>query len=239
MGQRSNPIGLRLGIVGAGDARWYSNNKAEYAARFNQDYQIRTLLKRRFREAGLSRIIIARSLTVDITMYAAKVGLIIGKKGVVIESLKNELDSKFGIDAKINVKEIKQPDTDAQYIADSLAMKMEQRGSFKIHVKRAIQSAMAQGVLGIKIYCKGRLNGTEIARAEEFMEGSVPLQTFRANILYGISTAHTSSGTCSVQVSVYKHDHIKEYNPFEGLQDRISKDFAAEQNRKSVSNLKK
>jgi small subunit ribosomal protein S3 len=224
MGQRVNPYGFRLGVTKVPHARWYASTEKEYASMIGQDAQIRDMLEKKFRRAGISKIIIARSDHLNITMFVSSVGMIIGKKGAIIDALKAELDSKYGIETRINVKEVKRVDTDGAIVSNLIATKMEERsGGFKMHVKRAMQSAMDAGALGIKVLCSGRLGGAEIARDEEFVKGSVPLQTLQADISYGSSTAYTTAGTCGVKVWIYNGMNRRKYNPFEGLSDRVSR----------------
>lgn len=232
MGQRVNPVGFRLGVTKTPHARWYANTEKQYADLIAQDCGIRKLIERRFRRAGISKIIIARSDHLNITLYVASVGIIIGKKGAIIDALKAELDAKYGVESKINVKEVKRIDTDGPIVANLIASKMEERsGGFKIHVRRAMQAAMDAGALGIKVMCSGRLGGAEIARDEEFVKGSVPLQTLQADISYGNSTAFTTAGTCGVKVWVYNGMIRRKYNPFDGMSDRFSRNATADQER--------
>lgn len=235
MGQRSSPIALRLGINRAHDARWFADTKTEYAQQLADDIKLRKLLEKRFKQAGISRIIIARGMYIDVTIHVANVGMIIGKKGATIDALKQELDRMFKTDVRINVKEVQNPDADAQVVAQFLATKMEQRGAFKTHVKKAISAAMRAGAKGIKVFLTGRLGGAEIARDEEFHEGSVPLQRLNAHIGYGVATAHTTSGTCGVKVWIYTHDN-RVFNPFEGLHDKISQSHSYSVQRQSRDN---
>jgi len=233
MGQRVNPYGFRLGINKVPHSRWFASTKSEYAQLLGRDHEVRSMIEKRYRKAGISRVITAYiDGQYHVMIYAQMVGVLIGKKGAIIDSLKNEIDAKYGVDSRINVKEIKRADTDAAVVSNTIALKMEERsGGFKMHVKRAMQAAMDAGAKGIKVLCSGRLGGAEIARDEEFVKGSVPLQTLQANISYGSSTAFTTAGTCGVKVWIYNGMDRRKYNPFEGLQDRFSKTAAAEQER--------
>ncbi len=221
MGQRSNPIGLRVGIIRGTDSRWFANNQKEYSELLGKDVAVRQLILKKFPQAGISRIIINRSHVMTVTIMTAYAGMIIGKKGAIIDALKVELEALAGVEVRIDIKEVKKPEADAQIVADALAKKMEGHGGFKMHVKMAMQAAMRQGALGIKVIVKGRLNGVAIARFEEFTEGSVPMQTLRSAVNYGISTARTPSGTCGVKVWIYTGQVLK-YNPFEGTDENFS-----------------
>lgn len=221
MGQRSNPIGLRVGIIRGTDSRWFANSQKEYAAFLGKDVAVRQLITKKFAQAGISRIIINRSHVMTVTIYTAYAGMIIGKKGAIIDALKLELQALAGTEVRIDIKEVKKPEADAQIVADALAKKMEGHGGFKMHVKMAMQAAMRQGALGIKVIVKGRLNGVAIARFEEFTEGSVPMQTLRSAVNYGLAAARTPSGTCGVKVWIYTGQVLK-YNPFEGTDESFS-----------------
>lgn len=218
MGQRSNPIGLRVGIIRGTDSRWFATDNKVYAEWLMQDKTIRDNILEKFGHAGISRIIINRSNNVVVTIMVAHAGVIIGKKGAIIDALKDELTKMCGAEVRINIKEVKRPDADAQIVADIIAKKMEGQGNFKAFVKGAIQSAMRSGALGIKVIVKGRLNGAAIARFEEFTEGSVPMQTLRAQVNYGRSTSYTTSGTCGVKVWIHTGTTLQ-YDPFESTDE--------------------
>ncbi len=226
MGQRSNPIGLRLNIIRAADSRWFATDKKMYSEFVMQDKTMRDTIKEQFNHAGLSRIIINRSNVVIVTITVAYAGAIIGKKGVTIDALKDELSAICGSEVRINIKEVKKPDADAQIVSDMLAKKIQGQGNFKTHVKFALQAAMRSGALGIKVIIKGRINGGNIARFEEFTEGSVPMQTLRAQVNYGRATSRTTSGAIGVKVWVYT-GIVLHYDPFEGTDESFGTSVAA------------
>ena len=220
MGQRSNPIGLRTGIIRGTDSRWFATDNKVYSAWLMQDKTIRDDILEKFGHAGISRIIINRSNSIVVTIMVAHAGVIIGKKGAVIDALKDDLSKMCGMEVRVNIKEVKRPDADAQIVADIIAKKMEGQGNFKTFVKGAIQSAMRNGALGIKVIVKGRLNGAAIARFEEFTEGSIPMQTLRAQVNYGRSTSYTTSGTCGVKVWIHTGTTLQ-YDPFESTDENF------------------
>lgn len=220
MGQRSNPNCLRTYVNRGTDSRWFAPDMKTYGKWTMEDKQIKELIRGRFSHAGISRVIINRASHISITIHVAYAGVIIGKKGSVIDALRDELAAMLNHEVRINIKEVKKPDADAQIVADLIAKKMEQPGNFKRHVKSALRNAMQQHALGIRIIVKGRLNGAAIARFEEFSEGSVPMQTLRANVQYGTSTARTSSGACGVKVWIH-HGTVLNYNPFEGTDEKF------------------
>lgn len=205
MGQKVNPIGLRLGINRTADSRWYADG-ATYAVQLHQDFKIREMLVKRLEGAGVSKVIIERmAKKTRVTIHTARPGVIIGKKGADIEKLRTDL-SKFvgGGEVSLNIVEIRKPEIDAQLIADGIAQQLERRVAFRRAMKRAVQSAMRLGALGIRINCGGRLGGAEIARTEWYREGRVPLHTLRADVDFARGTAHTTYGTCGVKVWVFK-----------------------------------
>ena len=203
MGQKVNPIGLRLGINRTWDSRWYADG--DYAKQLHEDFRIRDFLKKRLSEAGISRVIVERpAKKARITIHSARPGVVIGKKGQDIEVLKNELQKMTGGEVHLNIVEVRKPELDAQLVADSIAQQLERRVSFRRAMKRSVQSAMRQGAEGIRINCGGRLGGAEIARVEWYREGRVPLHTLRADVDYGTSTAHTTYGACGVKVWIFK-----------------------------------
>lgn len=204
MGQKVNPIGLRLGINRTWDSRWYANAK-DYAKLLHQDMQIRNFLKKKLAQAGVSKILIERPAgKARVTILSARPGVVIGKKGQDIDNLKNELQKMTGSDVSLNIVEVRKAETDASLIADSIAQQLERRVSFRRAMKRSVQSALRLGAEGIRINCAGRLGGAEIARTEWYREGRVPLHTLRADIDYGTATAYTTYGTCGVKVWVFK-----------------------------------
>ena len=211
MGQKVNPIGLRLGINRTWDSRWYADD--EYAAMLHEDIKIRAYLKDRLSQAGVSRIVIERpAKKARITIHTARPGVVIGKKGADIERLRKELSKMTTSDVHLNIIEIRKPEIDAQLVAENIAQQLERRIGFRRAMKRAVQSAMRLGAEGIRINCAGRLGGAEIARTEWYREGRVPLHTLRAEVDYGLTTAKTTYGTCGVKVWVFKGE-IMEHDP--------------------------
>ena len=203
MGQKVNPIGLRLGINRTWDSRWYAD--ANYADLLHEDLNIRDFLRKRLQQAGISRIIIERpAKKARITIHTARPGVVIGKKGADIEKLRTELQKMTGSEVHLNIVEIRKPEIDAVLVAENIASQLERRVAFRRAMKRAVQSAMRLGAQGIRIQCGGRLGGAEIARTEWYREGRVPLHTLRADVDYGESTALTTYGTCGVKVWVFK-----------------------------------
>ncbi len=212
MGQKINPIGLRLGINRTWDSRWFANT-GEYGKLLHEDIKIRRDLKKRLYQAGVSRIIIERPhKKCRITIYAARPGVIIGKKGADIEKLRSKLATMTKSDVKLNIVEIRKPEIDSKLVAENIAQQLERRVAFRRAMKRAVQSAMRLGAGGIRINCGGRLGGAEIARTEWYREGRVPLHTLRADIDYGTATAKTAYGTCGVKVWVFKGE-VLEHDP--------------------------
>jgi len=204
MGQKVNPVGLRLGINRTWDSRWFADG-ADYGRLLHEDIKVRRTLKKRLYQAGVSRIIIERPhKKCRITIYAARPGVIIGKKGADIEKLRKDVAAMTDGEVHLNIVEIRKPETDAQLVAENIAQQLERRVAFRRAMKRAVQSAMRLGAQGIRINCSGRLGGAEIARMEWYREGRVPLHTLRADIDYGIATAFTTFGTCGVKVWVFK-----------------------------------
>ncbi len=204
MGQKTNPTGLRLGINRTWDSRWYAEKN--YADLLHADIEIRKYLNKKLVAAGISHIVIERPANkVRVTLYCARPGVVIGKKGQDIETLKKELGRMAnGRDLSINIVEVRKPEINAKLVADNIAQQLEKRISFRRAMKRAVQSALRQGAEGIRINCGGRLGGAEIARVEWYREGRVPLHTLRADVDYGMATAHTAYGTCGVKVWIYK-----------------------------------
>ena len=203
MGQKVNPIGLRLGINRTWDSRWFARN--EYAPMLHQDLKLRETLKDRLKSAGVSKVIIERPAKKPrVTIHAARPGVIIGKKGESIEVLRKDLQKLANAEVALNIVEIRKPEIDATLVAESIAQQLERRVAFRRAMKRAVQSAMRLGAGGIRINCSGRLGGAEIARMEWYREGRVPLHTLRADIDFGVATAKTTYGTCGVKVWVFK-----------------------------------
>jgi len=204
MGQKVNPNGLRLGINRTWDSRWFAD--ADYGDKLLADIEIRKFLNKKLAGAGISRIVIERpAKKASVTIYCARPGVVIGKKGQDIETLKKDLVKLAGgAEVSVNIVEVRKPETDAKLVAENIAQQLEKRISFRRAMKRAVQSALRQGAEGIKVSCGGRLGGAEIARTEWYLEGRVPLHTLRADIDYGYATAHTAYGTCGVKVWIYK-----------------------------------
>ncbi len=203
MGQKVNPIGLRLGINRTWDSRWFASR--DYADLLHEDLRIRRFLFDKLKQAGISRIVIERpAKRARITIYTARPGVVIGKKGQDIEKLRQDLSKRTGVDVHLNIVEIRKPEIDAKLVAENIAQQLERRVAFRRTMKRAVQSAMRLGAEGIRINCGGRLGGAEIARIEWYREGRVPLHTLRADIDYGEATAQTTYGCCGVKVWVFK-----------------------------------
>jgi len=203
MGQKVNPIGLRLGINRTWDSRWFADDN--YADLLHEDLRIRKYLRERLQQAGVSRIVIERpAKKARITIHTARPGVVIGKKGADIEKLRSALQSMTGSEVHLNIVEIRKPEIDATLVAENIASQLERRVAFRRAMKRAVQSAMRLGANGIRINCGGRLGGAEIARTEWYREGRVPLHTLRADVDYGEATAKTTYGTCGVKVWVFK-----------------------------------
>ena len=211
MGQKVNPIGLRVGVNRTWDSRWYGD--ADYASMLAEDLALRKHLRKKLSQAGLSRIVIERpAKRARITLYTARPGVVIGKKGQDIEKLRKELSQMCKGDVHLNIVEIRKPEIDARLVAENIAQQLERRVTFRRAMKRAVQSAMRIGAQGIKITCGGRLGGAEIARSEWYREGRVPLHTLRANIDFGRATASTAYGTCGIKVWVFRGE-IMEHDP--------------------------
>ncbi|MFL5196052.1 MAG: 30S ribosomal protein S3 [Microvirga sp.] len=212
MGQKVNPVGLRLGINRTWDSRWFADG-ADYGRLLHEDIKVRRTLKKRLYQAGVSRIIIERPhKKCRITIYAARPGVIIGKKGADIEKLRKLVGKMTDADVTINIVEVRKPEVDATLVAESIAQQLERRVAFRRAMKRAVQSAMRLGAEGIRINCSGRLGGAEIARMEWYREGRVPLHTLRADVDYGTATAFTTYGTCGIKVWIFKGE-ILEHDP--------------------------
>ncbi|WP_303980468.1 30S ribosomal protein S3 [Dongia mobilis] len=203
MGQKVNPIGLRVGINRTWDSRWFADK--DYAQLLHEDLRIKKFLTERLNQAGVARVVIERpAKKARVTIHTARPGVVIGKKGADIEKLRGELSKMTGSEVSLNIIEIRKPEIDAKLIADNIAQQLERRVAFRRAMKRAVQSAMRLGALGIRINCSGRLGGAEIARLEWYREGRVPLHTLRAEIDFGEGTAKTTYGTCGVKVWVFK-----------------------------------
>ncbi len=203
MGQKVNPIGLRLNITRSWESVWYADK--DYAANLHEDQKVRAYLKKRLYHAGISQIMVERTGDkVKVKLFAARPGIIIGKKGAEIENLKKNLDQEFKRPFLIDIQEVRRPEADAQLVAESIAQQLEKRIAFRRAMKKAINSALRFGAQGIKVSCSGRLGGAEMSRTEWFKEGRVPLHTLRADIDYGLAEARTTYGIIGVKVWIFK-----------------------------------
>ena len=208
MGQKIHPVGFRLPVTRNWTSRWYASNQ-NFAGMLADDLKVRDYLKTRLKNAAVSRILIERpAKNARITIFSARPGVVIGKKGEDIENLKAELTRRLGVPVAVNIEEVRKPEIDAQLIADSITQQLEKRIMFRRAMKRAMQNAMRLGAQGIKIMSSGRLNGIEIARCEWYREGRVPLHTLKADIDYGFSEAKTTYGVIGVKVWVYRGDRL-------------------------------
>lgn len=213
MGQKIHPIGFRLPVTKAWTSRWYAQG-SEYAKMLNDDLRVREYLRRKLKTASVGKVLIERpAKNARITIYSARPGVVIGKKGEDIEQLKVDLQRMMGVPVHVNIEEIRKPETDAKLIADSITQQLERRIMFRRAMKRAMQNAMRLGAQGVKIKCAGRLNGAEIARSEWYREGRVPLHTLRASIDYGTSEAITTYGIIGVKVWIYNGEHLAAGDP--------------------------
>ena len=212
MGQKVNPIGLRLGINRTADSRWYADT-ADFGRLLHEDIAIRKEIRKRLKQAGISKIIIERPhKKCRVTIHTARPGVVIGKKGSDIETLRRELSKMVDGEVFLNLVEVRKPEVDATLVAESIAQQLERRVAFRRAMKRSLQSAMRMGAKGCKIVCGGRLGGAEIARTEQYQEGSVPLHTLRADIDYGTAEAKTAMGIIGIKVWIYKGE-IMEHDP--------------------------
>ena len=212
MGQKSSPVGLRLQINRTWDSRWYAEGQ-DYGRLLLEDLKIRKHILSTLPQAAISKVVIERPAKIcRVSIYAARPGVIIGKKGADIEKLRKKLSTMTNAETHINIVEVRKPETDATLVAQSIAQQLERRVAFRRAMKRAVQSAMRLGAEGIRINCSGRLGGAEIARMEWYREGRVPLHTLRADVDYGVATAFTTFGTCGVKVWIFKGE-ILEHDP--------------------------
>lgn len=208
MGQKVNPIGLRLGIVKTWDSRWYAGKK--YSEFILEDFKIRKFLKKRLFHAGVSRIEIERSTKrVRLRIFTARPGIVIGKKGAEIVELKKDLAKLTSQEILIDIQEVRRPETDAQLVAENIALQLTRRVAFRRAMKRCVSSSIRFGAQGVKVICAGRLGGAEMARTEWYREGRVPLHTLRADIDYGFSEANTTYGIIGVKVFIFKGEILK------------------------------
>lgn len=204
MGQKVNPVGIRLGIVREYTSKWYADSK-DYAKTLSADLTVKKFLKKKLYSAGISRILIERpAQNAKITIFAARPGVVIGKKGGDIDTIRKQVEKMMGVPVHINIEEVRRPELDAQLVAETVAQQLEKRIMFRRAMKRAISGAMRAGAEGVKIQASGRLNGAEIARSERYHEGRVPLQTLRADIDYGTAEANTTYGIIGVKVWISK-----------------------------------
>ncbi len=224
MGQKVNPIGLRLGINRTWDSRWFAA-RSEYAKLLHEDMKIRAFLQENLKQAGISKIIIERPhKKCRVTIFSARPGVVIGKKGADIEKLRKQISEMTSSEVHLNIVEVRKPEIDANLVAENIAQQLERRIAFRRAMKRAVQSAQRMGAEGIKITCAGRLGGAEIARTEWYREGRVPLHTLRADVDYGTATAVTAYGTNGVKVWIFKgeileHDPMAQDKRVQGEQD--------------------
>lgn len=208
MGQKVNPIGLRLGIVKTWESRWYAGK--DYADYILEDYNIRKFIKKRLYHAGISKVEIERSSKrVRLRVFTSRPGIVIGKKGAEIALLKKELERIVSHEVIIDIQEVRKPELDAQLVAENIALQIERRVAFRRAMKRGISSAMRFGAEGIKIICSGRLGGAEMARTEQYREGRIPLHTLRADIDYGFVEANTTYGIIGIKVFIFKGEILE------------------------------
>ncbi len=217
MGQKVNPISMRLGINRTWDSRWFAAD-GNYSELLHQDLKIRDHLQKRFQQAAISRILIERPhRRCKVLIHTARPGVVIGKKGADIGKMAEELTKMIGLRVEINIVEVRKPETNACLIAEGIAQQLERRAAFRRTMKRAVQLAMRMGAQGIRVSCTGRLGGAEIARTEWYLEGRVPLHTLRADVDYARAEAFTTYGVCGIKVWVF-HGEIMEHDPM--AQDR-------------------
>lgn len=217
MGQKVNPHGLRVGVIKGWDTQWFADKK-DFGAFLKEDYDIRDFIKNTYYSAAISKITIERAAgRIAITIYTARPGVLIGKAGAGIEVIKKQLAKVTkGKQVAVNIVEVKKPDCDSQLVAESIAAQLEKRASFRRCMKQAIGKSMRMGVKGIKVMVSGRLDGAEIARCEQYHDGSIPLQTLRADIDYGFATAHTTFGAIGIKVWLYKGEVLGAVKKTEG-----------------------
>ena len=217
MGQKVNPHGLRVGVIKGWDTQWFADKK-DFGAFLKEDYDIRDFIKNTYYSAAISKITIERAAgRIAITIYTARPGVLIGKAGAGIEVIKKQLAKVTkGKQVAVNIVEVKKPDCDSQLVAESIAAQLEKSASFRRCMKQAIGKSMRMGVKGIKVMVSGRLDGAEIARCEQYHDGSIPLQTLRADIDYGFATAHTTFGAIGIKVWIYKGEVLGAVKKTEG-----------------------
>ncbi len=212
MGQKTNPVGFRLGVIKTWDSRWFASQN--YAKFLHEDVKIKNFLKNRLTQAGVSKIEIERAANKDkrvkVNIHTSRPGLVIGRKGAEVESLKRELQAMTDKEVILNITEVKRPETNAQLVAENIATQLERRVSFRRAMKRNVSQALKFGAKGIKAMCAGRLAGAEMARTEWYREGRVPLQTLRADIDYGLAVARTKYGVIGIKVWIFKGEVYQE-----------------------------
>ena len=219
MGQKVNPNGLRLGINKTWSSRWYS--KTDYTKLLHEDLKIRKYVQEKLSSASISKVIIERAAKkLRLTIYSSRPGIIIGKKGADIESLKNELVKMSKLEVYLDIKEVRKPEVEAKLVAENIAAQLEKRISFRRAMKKAIQSSIRLGAKGIKIVCSGRLGGAEIARTEKYHQGSVPLHTLRSDIDYATAEAETTYGICGIKVWINKGEILSK-DPYGSEKNQI------------------
>lgn len=207
MGQKTHPIGFRVGVIRPWLSKWYS--KKDYAKWLHEDVIFRALIKKRLKSMGVAKVEIERAASkVKINIHTSRPGLVIGKKGSGIDALKAELQKKTENEVYLNIQEVRKAETDAQLVAENITLQLERRIAFRRAIKKAVQTALKFGAKGIKVKCGGRLAGSEIARSQWYREGRVPLHTLRADIDYGLAEAHTTYGIIGVKVWIYKGDVV-------------------------------
>ncbi len=207
MGQKVNPIGLRVGIIRDWESRWFNAKKRAYTETLLEDVHLRRFVKERLKHAGIASVVLKRKgETVEVDIFASRPGIVIGKKGTEVDKLKAELQGLTKKEVRININEEKRPEVNAQLIAESVAAQLEKRVAFRRAMKKAVQSALQSGAKGIKIMCSGRLAGSEIARTEWYREGRVPLHTLRADVDFGLGVARTTYGAIGVKCWVFKRE---------------------------------
>ena len=240
MGQKAHPIGNRLGIIRGWDSNWFGGKN--YSEKLVEDEKIRAYLLARLSKGGISKIVIERTLKlVTVTIHTARPGIVIGKGGAEVDKLKEELKKLTKKDVQINIYEIKRPELDAQLVADGIARQLEARISFRRAMKQSVASTMRVGGEGIKILCSGRLGGAEIARSEQYKDGRVPLHTFRADIDYALSEAHTTYGRLGIKVWICKGEVYgkRDLSPNVGMSASAAGKSGAQGGRKPVGKRKK
>ncbi|NIR29808.1 MAG: 30S ribosomal protein S3 [Gammaproteobacteria bacterium] len=222
MGHKVHPTGFRLGVAKDWASKWYADSRG-FADYLNVDLKVREYLKRKLSQASVSRIKIERpARTAHITIYTARPGIVIGKKGQDVENLRKEVSQMMGVPVHINVDEIRKPEVDAQLVAEGVAQQLERRIMFRRAMRRAVGNAQRLGALGIKVHVAGRLNGAEIARSEWYREGRVPLHTLRADVDYGFAEAKTTYGVIGVKVWIYKGELLGQEQAEEGAAEKAA-----------------